>query len=92
MRAQDFAGLLLVSALPAFAAASPVRRCIALIDAPGMTSFQAEALGREAPGALVFEQAVSQGSAVPSGASLLTSQYLQTHGMAREGHSCRRPP
>lgn len=88
MRAQDLAGLLLVSALPSFAAASPVRRCIALIDAPGMTSFQAEALERETPGALVFEQAVSQGSAVlPSGASLLTSQYLQTHGVAREGHS-----
>jgi len=76
--------LVLVFALAGAArAAATSIRGVVLVDLAGLSPSQAEALAREAPRALVFEQAVSQGASIlPSAASLMSSQYLQTHGVS----------
>ena len=73
------------SPLPEGTTASAANRGIVLLDLVGLPADQA-ALEREAPGAVVFAQAVSQGAAAgPSAASLLTSQYVQNHGLVVAG-------
>ncbi|MBI5240628.1 MAG: hypothetical protein HY926_09160 [Elusimicrobia bacterium] len=82
------AAILLLGAAgsPAFAADAPaVRPGIVLMDFTGLAADQAS-LEKEVPGAVVFSQAVSQGGHPASAAaSLLTAQYVQTHGLAAAG-------
>lgn len=77
----------LTAVLPVAAAeGGAARRSVLLLDLAGLSFDQAAELERAASGAVVFTQAISQGAAAaPSAASLLTSQYVQTHGLAAPG-------
>ncbi|MCX5796094.1 MAG: sulfatase-like hydrolase/transferase [Elusimicrobia bacterium] len=76
---------LLAAFSPLRAAAPAAPRGIVLLDLVGLPAEQS-ALEREAPGAVVFAQAVAQGgAAAPSAASLLASQYVQNHGLVAPG-------
>ncbi|MDD5628407.1 MAG: hypothetical protein PHU21_05050 [Elusimicrobia bacterium] len=77
--------LLLPAAAPSLRAAPPAPRGVVLLDLVGLPAEQS-ALEREAPGAVAFAQAVSQGgAAAPGAASLLASQYVQNHGLVAPG-------